>query len=148
MIDDVFAPYGIPKESVVVVSEALNKSPTNLLDFLIRFHHQSPKPEGSRPLVSAITIGGSYFLGGLVPLIPYFAVPKEKILLGLWWSVGVMAFALFIFGWVKSGIVSGWRGKSNIRKGLSGALQMVFVGGVAAGCSVLIVRGVHSILED
>lgn len=147
MIQNVFAPYEIPHDSVIVVSETLHKSSTNLLDFLMKFYHQSPKPEGSRPLVSAITIGMSYFLGGLIPLIPYLAVPKDNVLLGLWWSIGVMVFALFAFGWVKTGIVSGWRGRHNVRKGFLGALQMVCVGGAAAGFAVLIVRGINSVLK-
>ena len=54
-----------------------------------------------------------------------------------------MAFALFIFGWVKTGVVGGWRGRENVFKGLKGGLQMVVVGGVAAGAAVGLVRAIN-----
>ena len=110
----------------------------------MRFHHQTPPPATSRPFVSAATIALGYFLGGLVPLIPYFCVKDNEVLVGLWWSIGIMIVALFTFGYVKTGIVSGWRGRENILAGLKGATQMVIVGGVAAGAAVGIVRAINS----
>lgn len=54
-----------------------------------------------------------------------------------------MAFALFAFGWTKTGVVVGWRGRANVLAGLKGALQMTMIGGVAAGASVGLVRALH-----
>ena len=99
-----------------------------------------PKPKSSRPLTSAITIALGYFLGGFVPLIPYFCVKREEVLLALWWSIGTMVIALFAFGWIKTGVVSGWRGKRNILTCTQGALQMVLLGGICAGVAVGLVR--------
>ena len=102
-----------------------------------------PEPATSRPFVSAATIALGYFIGGFIPLLPYFCVKRVEVLLALWWSIGIMAFALFIFGWVKTGVVSGWRGRKNILEGLNGGIQMVVVGGVAAGAAVGLVRAIN-----
>lgn len=53
-----------------------------------------------------------------------------------------MAVALFAFGWVKTAVVCGWRGKENVWAGLKGALQMVMIGGAAAGAAVGLVRAI------
>jgi VIT1/CCC1 family predicted Fe2+/Mn2+ transporter len=37
-----------------------------------------------RLIMSALTIGLSYFIGGLVPITPYFCVPNA--MMGLYWS--------------------------------------------------------------
>jgi VIT1/CCC1 family predicted Fe2+/Mn2+ transporter len=102
------------------------------------FHHQMPTPAASRPLVSALTIASGYMLGGLVPLIPYFIA--HDVLVALWWSIGVMAVALFAFGWVKTGVVQGWCGLRNMRAAAWEGCQMVAVGGAAAGAAVGIVK--------
>lgn len=142
MVAGVFKPYGLPMRSTNSIVKSLHESPSEMLDFLMRFYHQAPEPDISRPFVCAITIGLGYFLGGLVPLIPYFCVKKNEVLLALWWSIGVMAIALFAFGWTKTGVVVGWRGRENILAGLKGALQMTLIGGVAAAAAIGLVRAI------
>lgn len=128
---------------MTAILQPLLDSPTAMVDFLVRFHHQAAEPDAARPFVCALTISMGYFLGGLVPLIPYFCVHRNQVYLALWWSIGVMAVALFAFGWVKTGVVVGWRGRSNILAGLTGALQMVMIGGTAAGAAVGLVRAIN-----
>lgn len=142
MVAEVFKPYSLPTRSLNSITSSLQESPQDMLDFLMRFHHQVPEPDTSRPFICAITIGMSYFLGGLVPLIPYFCVKKNEVLLALWWSIGVMAIALFAFGWTKTGVVVGWRGRKNILAGLKGAVQMTLIGGVAAAAAIGLVRAI------
>ena len=144
LVHTAFEPYGLPSTSIRTISKSLHESPEKLLDFLMRFHHQTPPPATSRPFISAATIASGYFLGGLVPLIPYFCVKNDEVLIGLWWSIGIMIIALFAFGYAKTGVVSGWRGRENVLAGLKGATQMVVVGGVAAGAAVGIVRAINS----
>lgn len=108
----------------------------------MRFHRQEAEPDGSRPWVCAATIAVSYFIGGFIPLFPYLLVQSSEVLTALWISIGVMVFALFVFGWVKTGVVSGWTGRKNIVECLVGALQMVVVGAVAAGAAVGLVRAI------
>jgi VIT1/CCC1 family predicted Fe2+/Mn2+ transporter len=73
-------------------------------------------------------------------LIPYFVVSEDEIMLALWWSLGVMCCALFVFGYGKICFVAGWRGRENIWAGTKGGVQMVVVGGIAAGCAMGLVR--------
>ena len=139
----VFKPYGLTSENLRSINSSLHESPAELLDFLMRFHYQTPEPETSRPFISAATIAMGYFVGGFIPLLPYFFVGRGDVLEALWWSVGIMGFALFVFGWVKTSVVRGWRGVPNILAGLKGGAQMVVVGGVAAGAAVGLVRAIN-----
>jgi VIT1/CCC1 family predicted Fe2+/Mn2+ transporter len=50
--------------------------------------------------ISALTIGLSYFIGGLIPLIPYMATSSAE--LGLTISCIVTGVVLFIFGGFKT----------------------------------------------
>ena len=77
-----------------------------------------------------------------MPLLPYFCVGRSEVLRAFWVSVGVMAVALFAFGWGKTGVVRGWKGRENVRFCLRGAVQMIVVGGLAAGAAVGIIRAI------
>lgn len=57
----------------------------------------------SRPWLSAATMGFSYFLGGLVPMIPYFAMKDVNHALAV--SVGVTVVILLGFGFLKNWII-------------------------------------------
>jgi len=41
------------------------------IDFMMRFELGLERPDPKRAPISAATIGGSYIVGGLIPLIPY-----------------------------------------------------------------------------
>jgi VIT1/CCC1 family predicted Fe2+/Mn2+ transporter len=138
-LTEVFEPFNLPKSTLDDLTSHLAESP-KLLDFVMQFQHCAAPPESSRALTSAITIALGYFLGGLLPLIGYFCVGEHDLLTGLYISIGVMAFALFVFGYVKTGVVIGWRGRENGRQALIGGFQMMFVGGAAAACAYGLVR--------
>lgn len=138
-IKEIFEPYGLPEEMREDLTFHLAKSP-NLVQFLMHFQRNSPEQAASRAFICAMTIAFGYFLGGFIPLLPYFLVGKEEVLLALWWSLGVMAVSLFAFGYGKTCFVCGWRGSKNVLAGMKGGLQMVFVGGIAAGCAMGLVR--------
>ncbi|KAI0475644.1 VIT family-domain-containing protein [Xylariaceae sp. FL0804] len=152
----VFAPYDLPPPLAGDLARHLARAPTDdVVDFLMRFEHGVPgggsgssSSSSSRPLTCALTIAGAYFLGGFVPLVPYFLVGPgdggdggDAVLRALWWSLGVMAASLFAFGYAKTCFVTGeWRGRAALGAGLAGAAQMVVVGGIAAGCAMGLVR--------
>lgn len=136
-ISGVFAPYELPRDLTEDLQFHLIKSP-HLLQFLMHFQHNTPEQEPSRAITCALTIAAGYFLGGFLPLLPYFAT--DQIMLALWWSLGVMAVSLFVFGYGKTCFVSGWKGSKNVWRGTKGGLQMVVVGGLAAGCAMALVR--------
>jgi vacuolar iron transporter family protein len=121
----------------------LESSPERLQDFLMDFHHKESLPKMSRAYKTAITLAVSYFLGGLIPLVPYFVVPKNEVRTALWWSIGVMGITLLTFGYLKTCIVLGWTGKRNVQAGAIGGLQMLVVGAAAAGAAVGFVRAIE-----
>lgn len=117
----------------------LSTSP-KLLDFLMQFQHGAAEPASNRAVTSAVTIALGYFLGGLLPLLPYFCVGEDDLYTALYISIGVMAAALFAFGYVKTCIVSGWSGRAHVVQGLHGGVQMMIVGGAAAGAAMGLVK--------
>ena len=106
----------------------------------MHFQHTLPEPAGSRAMTCALTIAMGYFLGGLTPLLPYFFVAKTQVTVALCWSIGVMIVALFMFGYIKTCFVTGWRGRKNVAHGLMGGGQMVVVGSAAAGAAMGVVK--------
>ncbi len=69
-------------------------------------------------------------VGGLIPLSPYMLL--QSVDEGLWWSVGVTIFALFIFGYMK--------GRFTGIHPLKGAAQTTFIGGLAAATAFGLAR--------
>lgn len=138
-ISSIFLPYDLPHSIVNDITKHLSNSP-KLIDFLMQFQHTLPKPDNLRPFTCAITIALGYFVGGFVPLLPYFFVAKNDVLQALYWSIGIMILALFSFGYVKSCMVSGWRGTTKVVRGTIGGAQTVIVGSAAAGASMGVVK--------
>ncbi|KAJ5924842.1 Vacuolar iron transporter cccA [Penicillium verhagenii] len=138
-ISEIFEPYELPSELVAQLTNHLSASPL-LPSFLMNFHHTLPEPSGSRAVICALTIALGYFIGGFVPLLPYFFVGPHDAFIALRWSIATMVVALFLFGYGKTCFVSGWRGRRNIRKGVVGGVQMVLVGGAAAGSAMGLVK--------
>lgn len=139
-IADVFEPYNLPRHTVDDLTQHLSGSP-HLTDFIMQFQHCAIEPASSRAATSAITIAVAYFLGGLLPLMPYLCVGPDEVYEGLYISIGVMVFALFVFGYVKTCVVTGgWNQGRNIRAGCWGGIQMVVVGSCCAGAAMGLVK--------
>ena len=136
-----------------------------LTAFLLKFGEGLEETTDARLFISAITIGVSYFLGGLVPLLPYFFF--DLALTALWWSIGITTFVLLVFGLFKTyftGAAIGVTGERAlirlqgffffIADGLFrlvrpysgyayGAISTLLVGGAAAAASFGIVRALE-----
>ncbi|OJD16924.1 hypothetical protein AJ78_02961 [Emergomyces pasteurianus Ep9510] len=138
MVREVFAPYSLPDHPVSQMSSTLHSSPQQLMEFLLAFHHKQPEPDRNQAYISAITLAIGYFVGGFIPLIPYIIC--TQVLTALKYSGGVMAITLLVFGYIKTCIVRGWKGRENVMAGFKGGVQMVLVGGIAAGAAVALVR--------
>ncbi|KAK4235651.1 VIT family-domain-containing protein [Achaetomium macrosporum] len=98
------------------------------------------------PLLAGLSVAVGYLLGGVLPLFPYFFVNQVKD--GLFWSFGVCAVALFVFGFCKDFALSGEPRKmrwSDIRRSAWEGTQMVVLGSVAALAAVLCVRAFEGI---
>lgn len=139
-VQEYFEQLGLSVEETKRVADHIKASAPMIKDFLMQNHFRAAKPDTSRPYLSALTLGISYFIGGFIPLIPYFIVARDNVLAGLWWSIGLMGVVLLIFGYVKTGAVRGWRGRENYQACTGGALQMLVVGVIAAGAAVCLVR--------
>ncbi|KAH8897013.1 putative calcium transporter [Thozetella sp. PMI_491] len=136
-VRNVFSQYSLPPSTLDDLTTHMTRSPL-LVDFLMQFQHCAEEPPSSRAFVSAMTIAMGYFFGGLLPLAPYFFV--QDLMMGLWISVAVMAVTLFLFGYCKTCVVTGWSGSRCVLKGVSGGVQMVIVGGAAAGAAMGLVK--------
>lgn len=44
----------------------------------MRFELDMKKPDESRPFTSALAVGGSYVVGGLVPLVPVRVARRQE----------------------------------------------------------------------
>jgi vacuolar iron transporter family protein len=89
--------------------------------------------------MSAITIGSGYLMGGVIPLIPYFFIPKAHV--ALMYSSIITGIVLLIFGAVKAR-VSGAAGKGASGY-VWGAVSTLAVGGAAAAAAY----GIVALLE-
>lgn len=138
MVRETFAPYGLSPTAIEDITRDLHASQDRLLEFLLAFHHRESAPDCNQAWISAVTLALGYFVGGFIPLIPYFIV--SQVMTALYWSIGVMGITLFAFGYTKTSVVRGWCGRDNIIAGIWGGVQMCFVGGVAAGAAIGLVR--------
>lgn len=138
MVRETFSPYGLSDSAVADITRDLHVSQDRLLEFLLAFHHRETAPDCNQAWTSAITLALGYFIGGFIPLIPYFIV--TQVMVALYWSIGVMAITLLVFGYVKTCVVRGWSGRDNVLAGVWGGVQMCCVGGVAAGAAIGLVQ--------
>jgi len=76
-------------------------------------------------------------LGGLIPMIPYFAI--KDVTHALFVSIGITVVMLLAFGAVKN-----WLTIKSKRSAVWGAFQTLCVGVLAAATSYGIVRGLDS----
>ncbi|MBO1435993.1 VIT1/CCC1 transporter family protein [Meiothermus sp. CFH 77666] len=126
----VFRRFGLDGEPLEQATQAVTAKPQAWVDFMMKEELGLEKPDPKRALTSALTIGGSYIVGGAIPLIPYaLRLPMSSALL---WSVAVTLVALAVFGAVKARFT----GISMFK----GAWQTALVGGLAAGVAFAIAR--------
>ncbi|KAF2770299.1 DUF125-domain-containing protein [Teratosphaeria nubilosa] len=140
LIRATFREYDFSEETVAEMTATLLASPTQLIDFLMKFHHQLAEADfaPSKAYVSGFTIALGYVCGGLIALLPYLFF--SSIQKGFYGSVVVMALALFVFGWIKTSLV----GENDRWICLKNGVQMMLLGGIAAGAAIISVKGIGS----
>jgi vacuolar iron transporter family protein len=113
--------------------QGLGKLPSSPLALLLMcFPEEVPN---RRMYTSAFTIGMGYLLGGLIPLLPYFFIPRAQ--LALIYSCIVTGLVLLVFGAVKARVTG-----AGVTAGsyVWGAVSTLMVGGIAAASAFAIVR--------
>jgi VIT1/CCC1 family predicted Fe2+/Mn2+ transporter len=126
----VFRHYGLTHDQIAPILANFEKNEESWVDFMMRFELGLERPEEGRSLRAALTVGGGYVAGGLVPMAPYFFVSDARAALP--WSAALTAAALLAFGYVKGRVTTGrpWRS----------ALHTALVGGLAAAAAFGIAR--------
>jgi len=124
-IREIFADYGLSEQSQTLVVEELAKDTHKWVDFMMKFELGLERPSLNRARNSALTIGGAYIVGGLIPLCGYIFTPAPKE--GLFLSSALTIACLFIFGYFKSKVTG--------QPPFKGALKVMTIGIVAAAAA-------------
>ncbi|RSM10850.1 hypothetical protein CEP52_003308 [Fusarium oligoseptatum] len=131
---DVLEKYSVSRGAAASLVDELCKNPQEWVRFMMDFELKLEKPNVHRAWISAVTMGLSYFIGGLIPMIPYFVM--DRVREALFVSIGITVAVLLVFGYVKNYVAI-----RNHRAGVWGAVQTLVIGMLAAGTSYAIMNG-------
>ena len=124
-IKEIFADMGLSAALQTAIADELTKDKTQWIDFMMKYELGLSEPDPNRATQSALTIGLSYIVGGLIPLTPYFLVDSPtRALLS---SCIATLICLFIFGFFKSKVTG--------QPPLTGALKVMLIGAAAAAAA-------------
>ena len=117
---EIFAQYGLNDDLQEKIAREMAKNPKKWVDFMMRFELGLERPDKNRALQSALVIGFSYVVGGLIPLSAYFFTDTTQQ--GLMYSCGITLICLIVFGLVKSKLTGQPLFKGTVRVALVGAM--------------------------
>jgi VIT1/CCC1 family predicted Fe2+/Mn2+ transporter len=125
--------YQVSRAAASPLVEELCKNREQWARFMVDFSLRLERPNIHRAWMSGVTMGLSYFVGGLIPMVPYFVMPRvgEAFIV----SIIVTAVILIAFGYIKNYVAI-----RNHRAGVWGAVQTLIIGVLAAGTSYAIVK--------
>lgn len=129
-VREIFAEMGMSEATQLLVVEEMSKDKAKWVDFMMRYELGLEKPDPKRATKSAMNIGLSYVVGGLVPLSPYFFVTTPTD--GLKWSCVITVCCLFVFGFFKARITG--------QNPIGGAIRVTLIGSVAAAAAFFIAQ--------
>lgn len=124
-VRQVFANFGLTEALQLQIADEMAKDKSKWVDFMMRYELGLDEPNPNRATRSAITIGASYIVGGIIPLSPYILIDHAQS--ALYYSCIVTLICLFIFGYFKS--------KMTGQPALGGAVKVVIIGALAAGAA-------------
>ncbi len=129
-IEAIFQSYGVSGDPLTHLVDAITTDRKRWVDFMMRFELGLERPDPRNAPLSAVRIGGSYVVGGVIPLLPYALLTSTHD--ALVWSCCVTGLALLAFG----GIKGAFTGVSIVKS----ALQTAVIGGVAAATAFAFAR--------
>jgi len=129
-VKEIFAEYGLDSQAQDLIVDQLSKNKDHWVDFMMKFELGLEKPDINRARNSALTIGFSYCVGGMLPLSAYFftSIPQDGLIL----SAVLTTICLFVFGYFKSRVTG--------QPPIKGAFKVTAIGLIAAGAAFLIAR--------
>jgi vacuolar iron transporter family protein len=129
-VREIFAEYGLNTETQHVIANELAKDKHKWVDFMMKYELGLEKPDANRARNSAATIGLSYVVGGLIPLLAYFFTPTPFE--GLVISAILTVICLFVFGYFKSKVTG--------QPPVKGAIKVMLIGIAAAAAAFLVAK--------
>lgn len=134
-VRDVFIEYGLSEQAQELIVEELAKDKDKWVNFMMRYELGLEKPDVNRARQSALTIGISYIIGGIVPLSSYFPVFTSNAADGFYYSCIITAVCLFVFGYFKTKIIG--------QPPLRGAFKVLAIGALAAASAYFIASWIN-----
>jgi vacuolar iron transporter family protein len=124
-VKDFFEHLGLSEEVQNKAVEEMTRDKDKWVDFMMKYELGLDKPDPKRAHKSALNIGLSYIVGGIIPLCPYFFT--DDPINGLKISAVVTLICLFVFGFLKSKFtgVNPW----------FGAMRVMLIGAAAASAA-------------
>jgi VIT1/CCC1 family predicted Fe2+/Mn2+ transporter len=129
-VKEVFAGFGLSEKLQYDVVEEIAKDKDKWVDFMMRFELGLEKPEPNRARQSAVTIGLSYIVGGIIPLSPYFFIADSQK--ALYYSCAITMVCLFAFGYLKSKVTG--------QPPFAGAIKVLIIGALAAAAAFFMAK--------
>jgi vacuolar iron transporter family protein len=129
---EVFADFGLTEKLQREVADEMAKDTDKWVDFMMRYELGLEKPEANRASQSAVTIGISYIVGGIIPLSPYFFIASSQT--ALYYSCIITLICLFVFGYFKSKVTG--------QPAITGAIKVLLIGALAATAAFIIAKWV------
>jgi len=127
---EIFAQYGLSDELQETIAREMAKDPKKWVDFMMRFELGLERPDKNRAHQSALVIGASYIIGGLIPLSAYFFSSTAQE--GLIYSSIITFICLVIFGIIKSKLTG--------QPLFKGTLRVTVVGVLAAAAAFALAK--------
>ena len=124
-VREFFQNIGLSEELQIKATDEIAKDKQQWVDFMMKFELGLDKPDPRRATKSALNIGISYAVGGIIPLSPYFFIEDSRE--ALKFSAVATLICLFVFGYFKSKITG--------VPVLSGALKVMLIGALAAAAA-------------
>lgn len=129
-VKEIFSAYGLDQQAQDLIVSQLSKNKDHWVEFMMKFELGLEKPDINRARNSALTIGLSYCVGGMLPLSAYFFTSRPVD--GLTVSAILTTICLFIFGFFKSKVTG--------QPPIKGAFKVTIIGVIAACAAFLIAR--------
>jgi VIT1/CCC1 family predicted Fe2+/Mn2+ transporter len=124
-VREFFEQIGLSEEIQIKATEEIAKDKKQWVDFMMKYELGLDEPDPKRATKSALNIGVSYIVGGIIPLSPYIFIANSGEALKI--SVAATLVCLFVFGFLKSKVTG--------VPPFLGAVRVTLIGALAAGAA-------------